>query len=150
MAIHREATFPVPPERIYELLTDAARFSIVVNRRGRGGGTEGAWFSLFGDQLEGRQIELVRPERVVQAWRLSEWEQGVYSIVRFTLAPEGPGTRVVVDQDGYPANFHDRLANSWRPMYFEPMARHFSDALGAFPSDLSGVDQSCGESKEPT
>jgi len=149
MAIHQEATFPVPPERIYELLIDAARFSTLVNRRGRGGGTEGAWFSLFGDQLEGRQIELVRPERVVQAWRRSEWEQGVYSIVRFTLAPEGAGTRVVVDQDGYPANFHDTLAESWREMYFDPMARHFSDALGAFPSGLSGVDPEHSESVEP-
>jgi activator of HSP90 ATPase len=134
MAIHLEATFRVPAERIYELLTDGARFSTLVNRRGRGGAAEGAWFSLFGDQLEGRQIELIRPERVVQAWRLSEWEQGVYSIVRFTLTQEGAGTRVVVDQDGYPANFHDALASNWRPMYFEPMAKHFSDTLGAVQS----------------
>ena len=67
-------------------------------------------------------IELVRRERVVQAWRLAEWEQGVYSIVRSTLALEGGGTRVVVDKDGYPANFHDVLANNWRQIYFKPMA----------------------------
>jgi len=127
VAIHQEATFPVPPERIYELLTDAARFSTLVDRRGRGGTTEGAWFSLFGDQVEGRQIELVRPERVVQAWRLSEWEQGVYSIVRFTLTSEGAGTRLVLDQEGYPSDLHAALNDRWGPLYFEPIAAHFSD-----------------------
>jgi len=126
-----EATFPVSPDRIYELLTDGAMLSTLVNRRGRGGAVEGAWFSLFGDQLEGRQIELVRAERVVQAWRVADWEPGEYSIVRFTLRPEGTGTRVVVDQDGYPARLHQAVANTWRPLYFEPMARHFSRPLGA-------------------
>jgi activator of HSP90 ATPase len=129
MPIHQEATFPVPPERIYALLTDGARLSMLVGRRGRGGSAEGAWFSLFGDRLEGRQIELLRYERVVQAWRLPDWEPGVYAIVRFTLTPEGTGTRVMVDQDGYPAGSHDVLANNWRSFYFEPMAKEFSRSV---------------------
>jgi activator of HSP90 ATPase len=126
MPIHHEATFPVAPERIYALLTDGARLSSLVGRRGRGGYAEGAWFSLFGDRLEGRQIELLRYERVVQAWRLADWQPGVYSIVRFTLAPEGTGTRSVVDQEGYPAEFHGLLSVNWRSFYFEPMAKEFS------------------------
>ena len=126
--IHQEATLAVPPERIYELLTDGAKLSTLVDRRGRGGAAEGAWFSLFGDLLEGRQIELVRDERVVQAWRLTEWEPGVYAIVRFTLTPQGDGsTRVTVDLDAYPARFQDVLAdNCWQELYFGPMARQFS------------------------
>jgi activator of HSP90 ATPase len=126
MSIHQEATFPVAPERIYALLTDGARLSSLVGRRGRGSSAEGAWFSLFGDRLEGRQIELVRYERVVQAWRLADWEPGVYAIVCFTMTSEGTGTRVMVDQDGYPASSKEVLANPWRSLYFEPMARHFS------------------------
>ena len=131
MPIHREAAFPVAPERIYELLTDGTRLSRLVGRRGRGGAAEGAWFSLFGDRSEGRQVELLRDERVVQAWRLAEWEPGVYSIVRFTLTPEAAGTRLVVDQDGYPADFHDLLVASWSSFYFEPMAKQFSRSTGA-------------------
>jgi activator of HSP90 ATPase len=129
MPIHQEATFPVAPERIYKLLTDGAKFSSLVGRRGRGGNAEGAWFSLLGDRLEGRQIELARGERVNQAWRLAEWEPGVYSIVRFTIVPESipelAGTRLVVDQDGYPAAAHDLLANLWDSVYFQPMAKQF-------------------------
>jgi uncharacterized protein YndB with AHSA1/START domain len=124
--IHQEVIFPVAPERIFALLTDGAKLSKLLDRRGRGGATEGAWFSLFGDQLEGRQIELVRAERVVQAWRLAEWHPGVYSIVRFTLTPERGGTRVVIEQDGYQVRFHDSLEDYWRRLYIEPMTSHFS------------------------
>jgi predicted enzyme related to lactoylglutathione lyase len=72
MPIHQEATFPVVPERIYELLTDGANLSKLVSRRGRAGSTEDAWFSLVVDRFEGRGIELVGAEGVVQSWHL-EW-----------------------------------------------------------------------------
>jgi hypothetical protein len=58
MATHQEATFPIPPERMCELVTDRAGSSRLPGRRGRGGTAEGAWFSPFGDRLEGRQIEM--------------------------------------------------------------------------------------------
>jgi uncharacterized protein YndB with AHSA1/START domain len=58
----------------------------------------GSEFSIFDGRIEGRQVEVVPGERVVQAWRFGEahpdvWEPGVYSIVRFTLTAEGDGTR---------------------------------------------------------
>jgi uncharacterized protein YndB with AHSA1/START domain len=150
MPIHVEAVLPGAPEPIYELLTDGARFSRLVGRRGRGGSVEGAWFSLLGDRLEGRQIELVQYERVVQAWRFADWPPGVYSIVRFTLQPEPTGTRVVVDHGGYPAEFHELLVRSWRSLYFVPMAQHLrleQAAMSTFvfayryPRDLQATGQ---------
>ena len=126
MAIHKEATFPVAPERIYELLTNGAKFGAVTGKPGKGGGSAGAYFSAFDDWLEGRQIELVPNERVVQAWRFTEWDPGVYSIVRFTLTPEGSGTKLVVDHDAYLADYHEHLSTNWGPFYFEPFAKHFA------------------------
>ncbi len=42
----------------------------------------------------GAEIELIADERVVQAWRFSEWEAGCYSLVRFTLSGKGGGRRL--------------------------------------------------------
>jgi activator of HSP90 ATPase len=126
MTIHLEATFPVAPERVYELLINGARFGEVTGKPGKGGGSAGAAFSLFGDWLEGRQVELVPSERVVQAWRFTSWEPGVYSIVRFTLTREGAGTKLTVHHEGYPAEFHEHLSTNWRPFYFDPFAKHFA------------------------
>lgn len=126
MAIHQQATFPVAPERVYELLTNGAKFGEVTGRPGKGGGSAGAYFSLFDDWLEGRQIELVPTERVVQAWRFTDWDPGVYSIVRFTLTRNGEGTKLTVDHDGYPADLHEHLSTNWAPFYFAPFAKHFA------------------------
>ena len=125
MPIHQEATFPVAPERVYEALTNGAEFSAATGKPAHIGQVGGARFSVFGDWIEGRQIELVPNERVVQAWRFKEWDAGVYSLVRFTLTREAEGTRLSVDHDAYPAAYHDHLSTNWRPFYFEPFAKHF-------------------------
>jgi activator of HSP90 ATPase len=125
-AIHLEACFATTPECVYELLTNGAKFGDVTGRPGKGGGMEGAYFSLFGGWLEGRQVELVAGKRIVQAWRFAEWEPGVYSVVRFTLEPEAGKTKLIVDQCGHPAQYHEHLATNWKPFYFDPLEKHFS------------------------
>lgn len=125
MQIHVETTLPAAPERIYELLTNGAKFGEVTGQPGKGGGSAGAYFSLFNDWLEGRQIELVPNERIVQAWRFMDWDPGVYSIVRFTLTPEDRGTKLVVDQHGVPEAFQEHVETNWKPFYFVPFAKYF-------------------------
>ena len=121
--IHLEALLPASPERYYELLINGAKFGDVTGQPGKGGGSEGAYFELFGGWLEGRQIELKKNERITQAWRFKDWDPGVYSVVRFTLAPEGKGTKLTMDQDGVPADFHEHVKTNWKGFYFDPFAK---------------------------
>src|SRR5690606_35946696 len=81
----------------------------------------GGEVSLFGGDIRARNIELVPGRRVVQAWRSQAWPEGVYSIVRFELAAEGSGTRLVFDQAGHPAEAQPMLEGGWAKMYWEPM-----------------------------
>ena len=76
MTIHLEATIPAAPERVYELLTNDAKLGEVGDMPGKGGGAEGAYFSLFGGWVSGRQIELAPSERITQAWRMTDWGPG--------------------------------------------------------------------------
>jgi len=80
----------------------------------------------------GRQVELVPASRIVQVWRIPEWEPGRYTIVRFTL---DASTRLTVDQYGYPEGadtigchetWHDHLSEGWGMFYFAPLTRHFA------------------------
>ena len=130
MSIHQEVTFPASPERVYEVLTNAAKFAAATGRPAKIGDDEGATFSIFGGYIEGRQIELMPGERIVQAWRGSDWGPGVYSVVRFTLTREGRGTRLAVDHDGYPdgkspmyPSWHEHLSANWPVFYFQPLAK---------------------------
>jgi len=127
MSIHHEVVLPAAPERIYEALTDSARFTAVTGgRTAEIGAGEGATFSLFGGAIHGRIVELVPGQRIVQAWRPRPWPDGHYSLVRFTLRKEGNGTRVVLDHTGYPDDQHDHLFAGWPANYFEPLARYLA------------------------
>ena len=130
MSIHQEAVIKASPEQVYEYLTRGEIFAAATGMPARLGDREGEPFSLFDDRLEGRQVELVRGERVVQAWRFGSahpdvWEPGVYSVVRFTLHPEEGGTRFVVDHDGIPPAWEEHIASGYPMFYASPMAAYF-------------------------
>ena len=124
--IHQEITLPASPDRVYAVLTDGKLFTEATGGApAEIGRDEGAAFSLFGGAIHGRVVELVPGKRVVQAWRPRPWPDGHYSLVRFTLTPDGSGTRVALDHTGYPADQHDHLSAGWPANYFEPFAKYF-------------------------
>jgi activator of HSP90 ATPase len=134
-AIHQEVVFKAVPKRIYDALTDASQFqkmeslsaavkSMDVHSRPAVISREpGGTFSLFGDYIVGRQIELIPNERIVQAWRTMSWPPGFYSIARFELAAEGASTKLVFDHTGFPAGTAEHLAAGWKSNYWEPLEK---------------------------
>ncbi|HVO54946.1 MAG TPA: SRPBCC domain-containing protein [Solirubrobacterales bacterium] len=132
MAIHQEAIIDAMPMEVYAVLTDGERFAAATGLAAHIGDREGDPFSLFGGRVEGRQIELVPGERVVQAWRFGAehprpWEAGVYSVVRFTLTQEGAGTRLEIDHCGIPTEAEEQHIESGYPAFYqEPLAKFFA------------------------
>jgi uncharacterized protein YndB with AHSA1/START domain len=125
--IHQEVTLPASPERVYAVLTDGKLFTEATGGRAAEiGGNEGATFSLFGGAISGRVVELVPGERIVQAWRPQPWPAGHYSLVRFSLVPDGKGTKLVLDHSGYPEEQHGHLSAGWTANYFEPLAKYLA------------------------
>jgi activator of HSP90 ATPase len=124
--IHQEATFAAPPARIYETLVNLKLFEQATGAPAQGESTEGGGFSAFGGHVTGRHVELAPGRRVVQAWRAKTWPEGVYSIVRFELRPDGKGTKLVFDHDGFPEDQKDHLSNGWKSNYWENIARFVS------------------------
>lgn len=53
----------------------------------------GGAFKTFGGLIVGRNIELLPNQRIVQAWRPTHCNPGVYSIVKFELKPQSSGTK---------------------------------------------------------
>lgn len=52
------------------------------------------------------------------------WEPGVFSLVRFTLTPEGTGTKVVLDHSSFPEAHEANLAAGWNANYWEPLTKY--------------------------
>ena len=58
-------------------------------------------------------VDLTEGSRIIQAWRHSAWEEGVYSILTIRFVAEGGGTRLILDQKGVPPGWGSRLEGGW-------------------------------------
>jgi activator of HSP90 ATPase len=135
-SIHQEPTFKASRKRLYEALTKTAEFDKVMHlgaamQSGMALGTApteisaqvGGTFTIFAGHIVGRHIELAPNERIVQAWRVVDWDPGVYSIARFELIEQGSGTKIVFDHAGFPKGQAEHLAEGWKGNYWGPLAK---------------------------
>jgi activator of HSP90 ATPase len=135
-SIHMENVFAASRKRVYDALTDAKQFNEIVKLSAamKSGMIKdmspaeishevGGSFKLFGGFIIGRHLELVPNERIVQAWRVSYWDAGAYSIVKFALTEEGAGTKIIFDHLGFPKGDAENLVAGWKGNYWEPLAK---------------------------
>jgi activator of HSP90 ATPase len=90
-AIHYDLDFKASPQHFYETLLTSKQFAVFSGMPATIDATEGGAFSMFGGLIVGRNVELVPNQRIVQAWRPSHWDAGLYSIVRFEFKPSRLG-----------------------------------------------------------
>ncbi|HEX8882790.1 MAG TPA: SRPBCC domain-containing protein [Candidatus Acidoferrum sp.] len=136
-SIHQELVFKANPKRVYEALTDEKQFEKVTqlsaavqsgpalgNKPTQIAPEAGGPFTIFRGHIVGRHIELVPNQRIVQAWRVVDWDPGIYSIVKFELTEQGSGTKIILDHAGFPPGHGQHLADGWRANYWEPLEKY--------------------------
>jgi activator of HSP90 ATPase len=124
--IHQEIDFKTTPARLYEVLLDAKQFAAFTKDTAEIEPQAGAAFKLFGGRIEGRNIELLPNQRIVQAWRPAYWPAGVYSIVKFELVPREAGTRVVLDHAAFTEDQWEGLSSGWQEHYWGPLHKYLN------------------------
>ena len=124
ITIHQEVDFQVGPQRLYATLLDSKQFSAFSGRPAEIDPAVGGAFSLFGGHIVGRNVELVPNQRIVQVWRVVDWPEGAYSIVRFELRGQGASTHLVFDHTGFPDGLRDHLAAGWESNYWALLKKY--------------------------
>ena len=124
-AIHYDLDFKASPERFYEAILDEKQFAAFSGMAAAIDRAPGGAFKMFGALIEGRNVELVPNQRIVQAWRPAHWDAGVYSIVRFELKAAAGGASLSFDHIGFPAGDHDSLDAGWQSHYWAPLRKYF-------------------------
>jgi activator of HSP90 ATPase len=122
--IHQEVVFNASPERIYEVPTGAKQFSEITGAPTEINPEAGGSFTCFGGMIFGRNIELVPGKRIVQAWRVANWPEGVYSIAKFELTEQDSKTLLVFDHIGFPEAEVEHLAAGWGENYWNPLEKY--------------------------
>lgn len=103
MSIHHQIDFSCHAHRVFEALTDAKHFAELTNAPAEINPNSGGTFSCFDGMISGLTIEIIPDTRLVQAWRVADWEPGVYSIVKFDLeAISNAESRLIFAHTGFP------------------------------------------------
>lgn len=130
-AIRQEVAFKASPKRVYDALLDSRQFSEFSGAPAEISRDPGGAFSCFGGIITGRNIELLPNQRIVQAWRVKMWPEGIYSMVKFELQQHGSETRLVMDHAGFPPEMRAHLNGEgadggWHRQYWDPLTKYLA------------------------
>ncbi|MGD0482132.1 MAG: SRPBCC family protein [Terracidiphilus sp.] len=125
-SLHQEIELKSTPERIFIVLLDSKQFAAFTGMPATIDASPGGAFHTFGELIEGRNVELIPSRRIVQAWRPTSWDPGVYSIVHFELKASRGGTTLVLDHTGFPEGDFDHLDAGWYTHYWDPLKKYLA------------------------
>jgi activator of HSP90 ATPase len=123
--IRQSVIFKASPHEVFEAIMDSSKHAkftgaqVIMSRK------VGGKFSVYDGDIEGTNLELVPDQKIVQSWRYSDWPEGQYSKVTFSLKEVAMGTRLIFTQTGVPDEHYEDIAQGWRDYYWEPMKEMF-------------------------
>jgi activator of HSP90 ATPase len=122
-SLRQEIELKATPQRVFEILLDAKEFGVVTGMAAEIDPEVGGAFKTFGGLIEGRNVEIVPAQRIVQAWREASWEPGYYSLVHFELKAQGAATLLVLDHTGFHPGDFVHLNPGWPLRYWDPLKK---------------------------
>jgi activator of HSP90 ATPase len=119
--ISQSVVFKANPHDVYEALMDSDWHSQFTGDKADISREVGGKFTAFNGYSEGVNIELVQDKKIVQSWHASDWLEGHYSQVTFSLKKLQDGTCLHFTQTGVPEDQYEDISQGWRDYYWKPM-----------------------------
>jgi activator of HSP90 ATPase len=119
--IKQKVKFKKSPHDVYEMLMDSKKHSEFTGDTAKIANKVGGKFTAYGGYIEGTNLELVPDKKIVQKWRGSDWQEGVYSEATYTLKPIKTGTELTFEQKGVPDEQYEDIKKGWYEFYWDKM-----------------------------
>ena len=127
MKIHHEISMHTTPQRIFAALTDENQFAELTGASAEIDLAPGGRFSCFDGMITGLTLEALPGVRLVQAWRVGNWSEGIYSVVKFEFEIVNDSeTKLIFDHTGFPDEHRDHLDEGWHERYWQPMKSYLN------------------------
>jgi len=123
--VHQEITLPASPADVYRAYMTSREHALFTGSAARMSSRIGGAFTCGDASISGINVDLVPGKRIVQAWRLSHWKAGVYSLVTFSLKKKGKGTLLVLDHLAIPPEERGEINEGWNTYYWTPLKEYF-------------------------
>lgn len=82
---------------------------------------KGRWWHLWGGDVCGRNMQVVKEKKLVQEWYGGDWDKG--SKVTFSLKKSKTGTTLTLRHVGVPRDEYAGIKSGWDDYYLGPMKR---------------------------
>jgi len=110
---------------IYESLLDQRRVESYTQSSAKIDPKPGGTFEIYGGNISGIFIELVKNEKIVQKWRVSTWPEAHFSHVVMTFEDTPDGCVLHLNQENVPRDEVANIRQAWNLNVFERMRRLF-------------------------
>jgi len=84
-------------------------------------------FTLWGGDIHGKNIEVVRNKKLVQDWFSGIWDKSTK--VTFTLIEKGSNTELNLLHENVPDEETNDIADGWRTYYLGPLKKLLENKL---------------------
>lgn len=111
------------PEKVFEALVNAEIIQHWSGDEAKMSPEVGARFSLWGGQMFGTNLEVVKNKKLVQEWCYDQWEQP--SKVTFLIKSNGEDTIVELIHEDVPERSVKSISDGWNIYYLGAMQEMF-------------------------
>jgi uncharacterized protein YndB with AHSA1/START domain len=120
------AVIPALPEIVYAAWLNSKKHSRMTGSTAQVSNQVGEAFEAWDGYIQGKNLELDPPKRILQSWRTSEFEDlDEDSLLEILFAAVGASTRVTIHHSNLPAHGM-QYQQGWIDSYFDPMIAYFS------------------------
>lgn len=122
------AVIPAKVSEIYEAWLSSDGHTAMTGSTAQVDASEGGKFSAWDGYIFGSTLELTPNQRIVQAWRTSEFPEDAPDSHLEVLLEEGDGgTKVTLIHSDMPDEQVDSYRQGWEDFYFQPMKDFFGN-----------------------
>jgi uncharacterized protein YndB with AHSA1/START domain len=128
--IEHTVTFKAAPALVYGALLDSKTHAAFTGAPAEIDARVGGHSSAYGGMVTAINVDLVKDQRIVQAWRPKTMAEGVFTLATFRFEPDGKGTKlsfshVVPDAD------YEHLNKGWEERYWAPLRAYLDQKASA-------------------
>jgi uncharacterized protein YndB with AHSA1/START domain len=128
--IRQVVTFAASPHEVYEALMDSEKHTAFSGEKATISRQVGGAIEAGSGYITGVNLELVPDQRIVQAWRGSDFPEGVMSKVTFSLKAVEGGSRLTFTHSGVPDDLLDSIKDGWVEYYWQRLAAWLTTQTG--------------------
>lgn len=115
--------FRLSAEDLYSFLTQKELLEAFTRSNATVDATKGGSFVLFGGNVVGKFMELVRGEKIVMEWRFKDWHEGHHSNVTILFKQKDDSTELKLTQTGIPESDFERTKTGWEKNYWQAIKK---------------------------